>query len=92
MRPLNTAPLRNDEAWSTYDALLMDYRISFVNEEPDGIEEAWREFTYRRTSSPKLWMDGYLAAYARSANYHLVTLDTAFRQFEGLDLVLLRPA
>lgn len=92
MRPLNTAPLRNDEAWSAYDALLADDRIRLQDDEPDGIEETWRGFTSQRPPSPKLWMDAYLAAFASAASYRLVTLDTAFRQFEGLDLLLLGSA
>ncbi len=41
------------------------------------------------TASPKLWMDAYMAAFARASGYRLVTTDAAFAQFDGLDLVLL---
>lgn len=49
-----------------------------VDQEPAGI-----------AASPKLWMDAYLAAFARSAGYTLVTTDAAFTQFADLDLRLL---
>lgn len=41
------------------------------------------------TAAPKLWMDAYLAAFARSAGCTLVTTDAAFTQFHDLDLRLL---
>jgi len=53
------------------------------------LELRWRQFAARDTASPKLWMDTYLAAFARAGGYRMVTTDTAFRQFSGLDLVLL---
>jgi predicted nucleic acid-binding protein len=34
-------------------------------------------------------MDAYLAAYAVTAGCRLVTTDSVFRQFEGLDLTLI---
>jgi predicted nucleic acid-binding protein len=34
-------------------------------------------------------MDAYLAAFAMSGRYPLVTIDKAFRQFKGLDLLVL---
>jgi predicted nucleic acid-binding protein len=36
-------------------------------------------------------MDAYLAAFARAGGHRLVTTDRAFRQFSGVDLVLLPP-
>ena len=43
----------------------------------------------RDTASPKLWMDAYLAAFALTGGYRMVTTDTAFRQFQGLDVLVL---
>jgi predicted nucleic acid-binding protein len=34
-------------------------------------------------------MDAYLAAYAVAGGYQMVTTDSAFKQFKGLDLELL---
>jgi toxin-antitoxin system PIN domain toxin len=82
-------PLSNAQAWAVFDELLADYRVQSRVEEPDELERQWREFAIRSTASPKLWMDAYLAAFARTAGCRLVTIDSAFRQFEGLDLELL---
>lgn len=82
-------PLTNAEAWLALDALLADVRVSCLSAEPAGLDAAWREFTDRPSSSPNLWMDAYLAAFARASGCTFVTFDRAFRQFEGLDLLLL---
>jgi len=83
------APLTNDEAWAVYEAFAADYRIALSAEEPAGLEARWKALARRPTASPKLWMDAYLAAFAIAGNCRLVTTDAAFRQFDGLDLLLL---
>lgn len=82
-------PLTNHEAWSAYEALLTDDRIIFQGNEPAGVEAVWKKLAVRGTASPKLWMDAYLAAFALTARYQMVTTDAAFRQFRGLDLLVL---
>jgi len=89
LAPYGNPPLTNHEAWSAYQALLADDRIVLRMEEPPGIESRWKALAARDTASPKLWMDAYLAAFAITGRHRLVTNDAAFRQFEGLDLVLL---
>ncbi|MGD9892847.1 MAG: hypothetical protein AB7R89_06445 [Dehalococcoidia bacterium] len=74
-----------------YEALLADDRIILQAREPAGLERRWKQFAVRETASPKLWMDTYLAAFARTGGYRLVTTDAAFNQFVGLDRVLLHP-
>ena len=87
--PFEASPLSNQEAWSTYRALLADDRIVYQGTEPAGLDARWREFALRDTASPKLWMDAYLAAFAQAGGYKMVTLDKAFKQFSELDLILL---
>lgn len=82
-------PLTNQQAWNAYEALLADDRIIFRTEEPRGLDLHWKTFALRDTASPKLWMDAYLAAFALAGGWQMVTTDTAFRQFSGLDLLLL---
>jgi toxin-antitoxin system PIN domain toxin len=82
-------PLTNREAWSAYEAFLADDRIAFQAVEPAGVEPLWKELAARGTTSPKLWMDAYLAAFALAGRYPMVTTDAAFRQFRGLDLLVL---
>lgn len=82
-------PMSNADAWTRYDSLIADDRVIFRSDEPDGLEARWRQLTERDTASPKLWMDAYLAAFAIEGGYRMVTTDAAFRQFPGLDLVVL---
>jgi toxin-antitoxin system PIN domain toxin len=89
LAPYGNTPLTNDEAWAAYEALLADDRIVFRAEEPAGLEPLWKELGRRNTASPKLWMDSYLAAFAVTAGCRMVTSDAAFKQFPGLDLLLL---
>ncbi len=85
----NIPPLTNRQAWSVYEALLDDDRIVAQFREPRGVERLWKQFALRDSSSPKLWMDAYLAAFALAGGYQFITIDKAFSQFDGLDLVLL---
>ena len=87
--PYGNPPLTNREAWSVYEAFLADDRIAFQPDEPVGLEPSWKELAVRKTASPKLWMDAYLAAFARTSRYWMVTTDAAFRQFQGLDVLIL---
>ena len=81
-------PLSNAAAWAVYEAFIADDRIQFQSE-PSGLEKVWKKFAARRTTSPKLWMDAYLAAFAISSGAQLVTTDKAFSQFAGLDVKVL---
>lgn len=87
--PYGNPPLTNREAWSVYGGLLADDRITLQADEPAGMELLWREFAVRGTASPKLWMDAYLAAFAVASGSTMVTTDAGFRQFRGLDLLVL---
>jgi toxin-antitoxin system PIN domain toxin len=77
------------QAWTIYDTLMGDERFDFSTE-PMDLEQHLRRFTTGERVSPKLWLDAYLAAFARAAKYHLVTFDGGFQQYEGLHLTLLR--
>jgi predicted nucleic acid-binding protein len=57
--------------------------------EPRGLDSQWKKLASGSKPSPKLWMDAYLAAFALAARYQLVTTDKAFKQFKGLDLLVL---
>lgn len=87
--PYGNPPLTNREAWSAYEAFLADDRITFRADEPVGVQPIWKQLAVRRTASPKLWMDAYLAAFALAGRYSMVTTDAAFLQFRGLDLLVL---
>ena len=89
LSPYGNPPLTNREAWSAYESLLTDDRITFQADEPAGLEPLWKGLAVRGTASPKLWMDAYLAAFALAGGYQMVTTDAAFKQFQGLDLLIL---
>lgn len=79
-----------DEAWRVFDALMRDDRFAFAVE-PPGLEAALRRLMRGAAFSPKRWQDAYLAAFAVAGRLSLVTFDAAFRQFDGLDVALLKP-
>jgi toxin-antitoxin system PIN domain toxin len=82
-------PRTNAEAWSVYREMLTDDRTSFRPDEPPDVERLWTVFSTRNTASPNLWMDAYLAAFARAASLQIVTADRGFRQFDGLKVHVL---
>lgn len=88
LAPYGVPPLSNKAAWSAYEGFLADERISWADE-PRGLEATWKKLASRKTPSPKLWMDAYLAAFAIAGRHRLATTDTAFKQFKGLDLLVL---
>jgi toxin-antitoxin system PIN domain toxin len=86
--PYGIPPLSNKTAWQAYERFLTDERVSWADE-PPGLESHWKRLTASGKASPKLWMDAYLAAFAIAAEYQLVTTDRAFKQFKGLEYLLL---
>jgi toxin-antitoxin system PIN domain toxin len=88
LAPYRIPPLTNKAAWSVCEGLRADGRIAWV-EEPSGLEALWKNFAGGPKASPKLWMDAYLAAFAKAGGHQLVTTDKAFRQFKGLDCLVL---
>lgn len=87
--PLGNSALSNSEAWEIYERFLSDHRVVFVDE-PHGIEAHWKKLTNRTNASPKLWMDAYLAAFAITGKYQLVSTDNAFTQFADLNFHLIK--
>lgn len=81
-------PLTNEQAWTAYEAFADDDRVVLREDEPVALERRWRHLAARGTS-PKLWMDAYLAAFAIAGGARMVTTDLDFRQFADLDLQLL---
>jgi toxin-antitoxin system PIN domain toxin len=79
-----------DQAWKVYDTMMSDDRFAF-RREPPGMETQLRELTHGFTVSPKLWQDAYLAAFAVAAGLRVVTFDSGFRRFKGLDPLVLTP-
>ena len=77
------------DAWSVYDRILADDRIDY-SPEPIGLDHLWRELTMTRKRSPKVWNDAYLAAFAKAGGLQLVTFDSGFSKYKGVDCRILR--
>ncbi|CAN5426265.1 type II toxin-antitoxin system VapC family toxin [soil metagenome] len=76
------------EAWRVYDRIILDPRIAFATE-PKNLEKSWRGYTQRQSFSPQLWNDAFLAAFARTGNFRVITFDKGFSQFKNLDCWIL---
>lgn len=88
LAPYGIPPLNNKAAWTAYEGFLADARIAWADE-PSGLEARWKKLAGHPNPSPKLWMDAYLAAFAMAGGHQLVTTDKAFKQFKGLNLLVL---
>jgi predicted nucleic acid-binding protein len=84
--------LTTRDALVALNALMVLPRVC-EQEEPPGAVTLWHRFAALDTASPKVWMDGYLAACAITSGLPLVSLDRAFKSYEahGLDLLQLNP-
>lgn len=90
---INTAPMRGKpltvrEAWAAYQAILSLPEVTFVMEDP-GCEVVLGQWIDRGLVTPRLWTDAYLAAFTYSSGMRLVTFDSDFNRFPGLNLLLL---
>jgi uncharacterized protein len=74
-------------AWALWDRVWADPRISFLAE-PDNLEKEFRRRSRLSTSSPKLWGDVYLLAFASVAALRFVTFDRALKSHYS-DVLLL---
>ena len=90
LAPYGNPPLTNRQAWNAFEAFAADGRVVLRSDEPPQLESRWRQLAARDTASPKLWMDAYRAAFAISDGLRLVTTDIDFRQFAGLDCLVLK--
>ena len=75
------------EAWALWDKVCADDRIALLAE-PEAIEPEFRRFSALRSSSPKVWADAYLVAFATVAGLKLVTFDRGLRSL-GVDVQVL---
>jgi toxin-antitoxin system PIN domain toxin len=87
---MGRAPRTVVQAWDIYAQLGADRRLVFATE-PDSIEYGWRRLMTQAGVGPSSWTDAYLAAFAETHSYSLVTFDTAFKRWSGLELTLLSP-
>jgi uncharacterized protein len=65
------------EAGELWDKVCADDRVAYLSE-PEAIEPEFRRQSRLGTSSPKVWADSYLLAFATVAGLKLVTFDERF--------------
>jgi toxin-antitoxin system PIN domain toxin len=82
------APRTIRQAWGTFEQLRADRRLIFATE-PDLVEPAWRQHMTQPGVGPISWTDAYLAAFAESHSFSLVTFDKGFERWPTLKLRLL---
>ena len=82
--------VRPARAWEIYDALFEDSRIGFVAE-PPGLEASWRAAVRHSHTGPNFWTDAYLAAFAVTAGYTLVTFDRGLARRTSVQVRCLTP-
>jgi toxin-antitoxin system PIN domain toxin len=81
-RIMTTAAVMGEEVltqlqcWRIYDQWLSTGQVAWADE-PRNLEAELRVLTAGAASSPKTWMDAYLAAFAEAGNLTLVTFDCA---------------
>lgn len=88
LAPYRLEALTNVRAWNLYEAFQADSRIGFAPE-PEGVEETWKCLAVRKTPSPKVWMDAWLAAFSSMPGHRLVTIDQGFLDYEGLNPLII---
>jgi len=75
------------EAWELWDKVCAHDRVAYLSE-PEALEPEFRRQSRLGTSSPKVWADSYLLAFATEAGLKLVTFDRALRSRGSEVLVL----
>jgi predicted nucleic acid-binding protein len=73
-------PLTNQQAWAVYDGFLSDDRVRVFHDLP-WLDDQFRAFSSVSQSSPKVWVDAYLAANAAANEAVLVTFDQALTRY-----------
>lgn len=80
--------MRPHEAWNAYRVLRLDRRIGYLSE-PNELAETWEVLKESPLSSPNLWTDAYLCAFAHAAQLTLVTFDAKILISEDVSCLLL---
>ncbi|HEY1468056.1 MAG TPA: TA system VapC family ribonuclease toxin [Candidatus Acidoferrum sp.] len=75
------------ESWALWDKVCADDRIELLAE-PEAIEPEFRRFAALHSSSPKVWADAYLVAFATVAGLRLITFDRGLHS-RGADVLVL---
>jgi toxin-antitoxin system PIN domain toxin len=84
-----TTPLSPREAWSIYEQFRALPEIGFISESSH-VESCFCEFSAGDRFPLHLWTDAFLAAFARTRGCRMVSFDSDFKRFRGLDFLHLK--
>ncbi|MEW6305483.1 MAG: TA system VapC family ribonuclease toxin [Verrucomicrobiota bacterium] len=92
-RIYGSSPITNEDAWEQWAELIALPQVVWLDE-PAGVEALWQQYARRRTPAPKVWMDAYLAAFAKGHGISLLTLDEDLARYKGVrvEYLLDRPS
>ncbi len=85
-RRVLSRPLTPAEAWDIYHQYLNEADVGFVHESPT-IESEFKTLACQSGFSQRLWTDAYLAAFALSSGCRIVSFDSDFERFTGLEFL-----
>ena len=71
------------QSWRVLRQLRANDQVIFAPE-PSELDPAWQRMTAAHTTGANFWTDTYLAAFAETAGYTLVTFDRDFRKHKDL--------
>ena len=77
---MNGDPLTPEAAWQRLDLVYRDVSPVFASE-PQELEKIWRSVTAVPRGGRNLWTDAYLAAFAQTTGFTLVTFDQGVARF-----------
>jgi uncharacterized protein len=76
-------------AWEAFQKYLADSRIVLL-EEPADLETNWQKISTAAGFTQNMWTDAYLAAFANSGDFRLVTFDGGIARFTATDVLVLQ--
>ncbi len=79
-------PLTLEAAWQAYVAIRNDPAVVYARE-PSKVDLHMARFVESGLVKPRTLTDAHLAATATAGNMRIVSLDSDFKRFEGLNLI-----
>ncbi len=80
---MNDVPFTPKQAWAAYDELIANPRITLCGESA-ALGAQFKRYTKQAKLTAGDWTDAYLAAFAVTSDFTLVSLDSGFKRFVGL--------
>jgi len=80
--------LSQRQAWTVYEQLARDLRVTFALEPPD-VEPVWKKLTLGGFRAGGVWTDTYIAALALLYGFPVVSFDKGFRAIAGVAATIL---